>query len=192
MTQGKEIEKRDGRNGPCPLPVFQDLTLDRNNVRQDVAMRDEDPFRLGGRSGRKDDLRDIVAPICTEAGYLRTRQARAASTWGGRVYSRRLPQVRRSPRHPMAPGWRVERRYILADDQQLRRNDAADAREKGWRRPVVDRHDDNAVQHASPESDDPFRTVLAPEDDLVAFSQPELIQPRGEAASRLHDLFVGV
>jgi hypothetical protein len=153
-------------------------------------MGDEDAFRLGGRSGRKDDFRHVVARD------LHGRRGTFGPDKLVQLPHGEVGNIRdvyaRDPRHPMPPGWRVERRYILTDDQQLRRNDAAHALEKGWRRPVVDRHDDDAVQDASPEGDDPFRAVLAPEDDLVAFSQPELMQPRREAASRPHHLFVGV
>ena len=77
-----------------------------------------------------------------------------------------------------------ERRHVLADQHQLRRDDAADAREKIGRRAVVDRHDDDAAQQAAPERDDPFRAVLAPEDDLVAFAQPERVQARRERRAR--------
>ena len=42
------------------------------------------------------------------------------------------------------------------------------------------------------ERDDPFRTVLAPEDDLVAFSQPDFMQTGRETACRARDLRVRV
>ena len=85
-----------------------------------------------------------------------------------------------------------DRRHVLADQQELRRDDAADAREKVRRRAVVDRHDDDAAEQTAPEGDDPLRTVLAPEDDLVAFPEPQLVQAGGEAACGAPDLFVCV
>ena len=93
-----------------------------------------------------------------------------------------LPDRRRPT---LAP---VERRHVLADQHELRRDDAADAREEVGRRAVVDRHDDDAAQQAAPEGDDPLRTVLAQEDDLVAFAQPGCMQARREAARGARDL----
>jgi hypothetical protein len=70
---------------------------------------------------------------------------------------------------------RSERRHILADEQEFRRDKTADAGEKVRRRAVIDRHDNDAAKQAPPEGDDPVGTVLAPEDDLVPFAQPELV-----------------
>ena len=67
-------------------------------------------------------------------------------------------------------------------DDQPGGHDAADARQEIRRRAIVDRHDDDAAEEAAPERDDPLRTVLAPEDDLVAFPESERAQARGETA----------
>ena len=40
---------------------FSDLALDRDDVREHVAVGDDDAFRLGGRARREDDLGDVVA-----------------------------------------------------------------------------------------------------------------------------------
>ena len=94
------------------------------------------------------------------------------------------------------PHRRVDRRgelgNVLADQDQLCRDQARDAREEIWRRAVVDRHHDNAAEQAAPEGDDPFRTVLAPEDDFVAFAHAELVKARGEARARYARLPVRV
>ncbi len=46
---------------PRVFPVFQDLALDGNDVREHVAMADDDALRLGRCAGREDDLCDVVA-----------------------------------------------------------------------------------------------------------------------------------
>jgi len=64
--------------------------------------------------------------------------------------------------------------------------------EKIGRRAVIDGHDDDAAQQAAPERHDPFRPVLAPEDNFVAFAQTERVQPRGEPARRAGDIRIRV
>ena len=75
---------------------------------------------------------------------------------------------------------------------EFRRDDAADAREKIRRGAVVDWHDDDTAQQTPPQGDDPLRTVLAPEDNPVAFSQAECMQAGRDAACGARDLRVGV
>ena len=67
-----------------------------------------------------------------------------------------------------APLGAANRRNVLADQDQLRVDDAATRARKSGRRAVVDRHDDDADEQAAPEGDDPLGAVLAEEDDLVA------------------------
>ncbi len=61
VAQRQQVEEPDGRKRPRVLPVLHDLVLDRHDVGQDVAMRDDHAFRLGGGSRREDDLRRVVA-----------------------------------------------------------------------------------------------------------------------------------
>jgi hypothetical protein len=68
---------------------------------------------------------------------------------------------------------------------------ATRARKSGEAR-YVDRDDDHAAQQAAPEGDDPFRSVLAPEHDLVALADAERMQARGEAARGADDVGVRV
>ncbi len=67
-----------------------------------------------------------------------------------------------------------------------------DAGKKIGRRPIVDRDDDDAVEETAPERDDPLGTVLAPEDNLVPFTDAERVQPRGAAPRRARDLLVRI
>ena len=53
---GSRFRKRIGRNGARPLLVLRHLALDRDDVRQDVAVGDDDAFGLGRRAGREDDF----------------------------------------------------------------------------------------------------------------------------------------
>ena len=73
-----------------------------------------------------------------------------------------------------------KRRDILADQDQPRRNDAADASEEIGRRAIIDRHDDHAGQQTAPERHDPLGPVLAPDDGVVALAQSHLVHARGE------------
>ena len=72
----------------------------------------------------------------------------------------------------------ADRRHVLADGDQFRLDDVADAREEIRRGAIVDRDDDGADQQAAPERDHPFRPVLAPHDHFVALGDAELVQTR--------------
>ena len=61
VAERQEVQKANRRKWPAPLAVLHDFAFDRNDVRQDVAVGDDDAFGLGGRAGREDDLRHIVA-----------------------------------------------------------------------------------------------------------------------------------
>ena len=81
---GSRFRNRSGKERLAPFPVLEDLVLDRDDVRQDVAVGDDDALGLGGRAGREDDLGDVV--VRDRDGGQRGRgvgdssRARAAST----------------------------------------------------------------------------------------------------------------
>lgn len=89
-------------------------------------------------------------------------------------------------------GVHARRRHILSDEDQPGGDDPDHAREKIGRRPIVNGHGDHPAEEASPERDDPLRTVFAPEDHFVAFREPELREARSERARGLSDVRVGV
>ena len=60
MAERQQVEEADRVEGPFPLAVLVDLALKRAEVRQQVAVRDDDALRLGGRPRREDDLGDVV------------------------------------------------------------------------------------------------------------------------------------
>ena len=136
-----------------PLAVFQHLALDRHDVREHVAVRDHDALRIGRGARREDDLRDIVA---------------ADGHWGRRAVG---PLQFVQPPDGRAAGV-ANGGTSCAEEHQLRRDDAGDARQKVRGRSVVDRDDDDAAQQTTPERDDPLGPVFAEEDDLVAVTDP--------------------
>ena len=75
---------------------------------------------------------------------------------------------------------------------QLGRNRPADSRQEIGRAAIVNRHHDDAAQETAPERDDPFRPVLAPEQDLVAFMQPGCGEARREPSRRAAHLGVRI
>ena len=93
---------------------------------------------------------------------------------------------------PERSGRSTHRRNVLTDEDQFGGDDAADAGEKIGRRAIVDRHDDDAREQTAPERDDPFGTVLAPEDNLVVFSDAGRGEPRGESTRGARHFFVCV
>ena len=104
-------------------------------------------------------------------------------------------QSRSAKRHCAAPpksvisanGW-----HVVADQHDPRVDEAAHAADEFRRRAVVDRDDDDAGDQAAPVAGDPFGTVLAPEDDLVALAQAGGGELRREPARRAADVLVRV
>ncbi len=62
VAERQEVQKANRRKWPAPLAVLHDFAFDRHDVREDVAVGDDDAFGLGRRAGREDDLRHVVAP----------------------------------------------------------------------------------------------------------------------------------
>ena len=177
---GSRFRNRNGKNGFPHFRYFSDLAFDRDDVRQDVAVGDDDAFGFGGGAGREDDFGDVVA----RDGDVRrdVRHAVAAP-----VEIVQLPDRRASIGRRRVGG------DVLSDQHQLRRDDAADAREEhratrgsrsARRSTPRSRQPQNAI--------DPFGAVLAPEDDLVAFAKSERVEARRERARAARDVRVGV
>src|SRR5262249_1668311 len=61
-------------------------------------------------------------------------------------------------------------------------------REKLGRRAIVDRHDHDTAQQTAPEGDDPFRPVLAPEEDGVALPYAAIVERGREPARGARDV----
>ena len=61
VAERQEVEEADGGKWRGPLPVLHHLTLDRDDVGEDVPMGDDDALRLGCGTGCEDDLRHVVS-----------------------------------------------------------------------------------------------------------------------------------
>src|SRR6185295_8162207 len=79
----------------------------------------------------------------------------------------------------------ARQRHVLADQDELGRDDTGDAQQKILRRAVVNRDDDDAAEETRPERGDPFRTVFAPENSPLARAEAEFVKPRGEVPRAL-------
>jgi hypothetical protein len=55
---------------------------------------------------------------------------------------------------------------------------------------LVDRHDNDASEQATPQADNPFGAVFAPEDQLLVFADAFTAQARGEGVRSIQHLFV--
>ena len=49
-----------GANGPLIADVLLDFAFHRNDIGQNVAVRDDDAFGLGGGAGGEDDLGELI------------------------------------------------------------------------------------------------------------------------------------
>jgi hypothetical protein len=79
---------------------------------------------------------------------------------------------------------------VFADQYDPGVNQRAYRADKFSRGSVIDRNDDDAGNKAAPVAHDPFRAVLAPEDDLVSLFQSGGCQSHGKTASRASNLLI--
>ena len=170
---GSRFRNRSGKNGRAPLAVFQHLALDRNDVRQHVAVRDDDAFRLGGGARGEDDLGDVVARRWTAHGG-RPSPSRPLDLV--QLPDRRVDRRARTAAHPgrSARAWRRRSR------RRARGNRATRGSRSGRRRCRASRQPQNATIHSGRFSLQ--KTTLSPLRDA------ERVQARREAARRARDL----
>jgi hypothetical protein len=81
---------------------------------------------------------------------------------------------------------------VLADEDQARLNEPANFQDELDRRSIVDGNYDDPGEQAAPVAGHPFRPVLSPEDDLVAFAESGGGQPGREPSCRATGLLVAV
>ena len=134
VAERQEVQKANRRKWPAPLAVLHDFAFDRNDVREYIAVGDDDAFGLGSRAGREDDLRHVV-------GRQRNVRCPGRRTCGP-LCPVQLVQLPDGDARRIAAR---DRRDVLTDQHELRRDDAADARQEVRRRAIVDRHDDDAA-----------------------------------------------
>ena len=151
VAQRQQIEETDGRERARVAQVLLDLAFHRNNVGQNVPVRDDDALGFGRGAGGEDDLGGLIP------GDLRSRFGRCS----GIVHA-----------------------GFIARQNHARSDDGFNALDKLRRRTVVDRNSDHAFEQASPQRDNPFRPVLAIENDLLVAADSLLPQPRGESPLR--------
>ena len=137
-------------------------------------MTDDNALRLGGRSRREDDLRDIVA---------RDRHGRHRPV-GRPVEVSQLPDVREAL-------WRFAV-DVVADEDHARSNLAVHPLDEVDGRAIVDGNDDDAREQATPVADHPLGTVLAPEDDFVTLSEPGSGEAGCKSTGRAARVYVGI
>ena len=118
VAERQQVQEADRLERPRVLPVLRDLALDRDDVREDVAVRDDDALRLGGRAGREDDLGDVVARDGDGGGGAVGAQSRSAA-------SRKLATACQHRRAPSAiVGRRRRRRRPATTRASTMRRDA--------------------------------------------------------------------
>ena len=61
VAERQQVQEPQRVERPRVFAVLQNLALDRDDVREDVAVADDHAFRLRGRARREDDLGDVVA-----------------------------------------------------------------------------------------------------------------------------------
>ena len=165
---GSKFRNRSGKKGRAVFPVLHYFALDRNDVGQNVAMRDDDPLRVGGGAGREDNLGQVISRHV--ARLLARGLCRPRTSIPGPERSRRRFHEFRQP--PDQDSW-VERGkpYLIADDDRTGVDNTHHPLDEIRRGSVVERNDHHTFEHTAPKSHHPFGTVLSPEQDRVILAQ---------------------
>jgi len=61
VTERQQVQKSHWKQRPGPASILLHFALDRNDIRQDVAMGDDHAFGFTGGARREDDLGDVIA-----------------------------------------------------------------------------------------------------------------------------------
>ena len=179
VTERQEVQEADRAERARVLLVLRHLALDRDDVREDVLVGEDDPLRFRRRAGREDDLGG--------GGSVDDRGPRIEDCGGGnRSVRLHAEDLRKAPDSPSGP----ERGGIhrLAHEDGFRVDDPRHLEEKIRRRPVVDRDDDDPFEQRPPHRGDPFRAVFAPDRDRLAGCDAFVTQALREAARRGRDI----
>jgi hypothetical protein len=176
MTEWQQVQKPQRMKRTRVVTVFHHFAFNRDDVREHVPVTNHDTFRFGGGAGSEDDLRDVV----TRDVDVRHWSVRAPVDVG------ELPEKTTGVvRIRVPPG-------VIADEHDARVNKPAHLHHEFIRRAVVDRNDDDTGDDATPVADDPFRAVLAPEDDLVVLLDAGVAEPCRERARGASNRLVAV
>src|SRR5664279_5581272 len=140
------------------LQILANLSLQRLQVRKDVAVGDNHAARLGSGSGGEDNLHDVIARH-TRTNHRFVRQL-------GELLAKRF-QFKVS---------HARKRVVYRADTQLRIHLLRYSRCKIRSRNFVDGNDDGSTQQAAEECDDPLRAILAPAEHLIALANPARIE----------------
>ena len=141
------------------------------DIRKHIPVRNHHSAGFSGRAGRKDNFQGIFA------------SERRRSVEQGRMsrdrFAKRFDRQRRNPDARRCNG--------LGINEQLGLDLLRHPRCKLSRRNLIDRNDDGAAQYASPERDEPFGTVLHPQQHCVARTHAARFELSREAASLVCD-----
>ena len=171
VAEWKEIQEPDRQKRPGVLLVLRHFPLDRDDVRENVAVCNDHALGFSRGPGCEDDFR----------GIFRLRLADFLT----RLRRDRFSQLRQVPDGSgvaeAAPVNRVTGEHGACVD------DGGNALEEVGRCAVVDRDEHDPFEQAPPQRDDPLGAVLSPDGDSLALDYSLRAQPlRKRARGRGH------
>src|ERR1035437_6182004 len=153
--------------------VFPDLALQRIEVGEYVAMRNDHTARLGGRARGEDDLHDVVAG------------ERWRNNWFAGVCGTLLAQSFQIDR---CDAWDVILHRANTEPGVHLLRDTLSEIGSG---DLVDGHHDGAAQQASEKNNHPLGAVLAPNEDLIALADAALFKLARKAIHVAQHIAIG-
>ncbi len=163
-----------------------------------VPVGDDDALGICGGAGGEDDLCGIVGRQL----WVLLCRSRLLPLKGGwhlprkgashlRIGTQKLrSQVGQRPHRALRICQRLGVDDVAGQDG-AGADDLGDPEEKRRRGAIVDRDEDDTLEHAPPERDDPLRPVLAPDRDGLSLADAGFAQMSGKRARRARDLAIG-
>src|SRR5215475_1534108 len=141
--------------GTFKLKVLADFGFQRRDVGQQVAVSQANSLRFSGRAGSENDLGQVVR---VDLLILVRRRRMTLDDIDQQIEAQHRQAILEMARLHIAE----QKQFSF--DMSLRSIDEIRALR------LIDRNRDCAAQHTDEKRRDPFRTVLAPENDAVAFA----------------------
>ncbi len=162
MAERQEIQEPDGMEDTLILAILRNLAFQRIEIGKDVPVGDDHPARLSRRARGENDFNNVIA----------------GQSW-------RSDGICRVPGHALAQSFKREQWHagdvvFVAAEAKPGVNLLSHALRKVGSGDLVDGDNNRPAQQTAKERGNPFRAVLAPQQDLVAAANSPRLQLAGK------------
>ena len=193
VAQRKQIHEAQGMKETLVFQIGLNSALERLEIRENVAVREDHAAGLGGRTGSEHNLGDVIPSqwlVREERSLLRNHAPGCIEDSCRDAHSRTPHTLRQFFQDEHGQRW-IENRLGAGGDNQFRAGLFGHAPRKIRRRAIIHRYDDGAAQQTAPERGHPLRAVRSPEQDAVAGANAAFTQLHRKMSGYAGDLGIG-